>query len=45
MVIVVQEKHSHRKGCVFFSVHISSDDGKDDEDDEFLKWYRVLNQF
>ena len=25
MVIDMQEKHSHRKGCVLFVVHISND--------------------
>lgn len=36
MVTVMQAKYSHRKGCVFFAVHISSDKGKDVEDVEVL---------
>ena len=33
------------KGCVLFGVHISSDKGKDVEDDDLLKRYHVLHQF
>lgn len=33
MVTAMQAKHSCRKVCVFFIVHISSDKGKDVEDD------------
>jgi len=42
MVIVMQAKCSCRKGCVLFAVHVSSDKGKDVEDDVVLKWYFVL---
>jgi len=42
MVTNMQEKHSRRKGCALFVVHISSDKGKDVEDDEVLKRYIVL---
>jgi len=34
-----------KKGCVLFSVHISSDKGKEDEDATLLKRYPVLQQF
>jgi len=42
MVIAMQENHSHRKGCVLFVVHISSDKGKDVEDAEVFKRYLIL---
>ena len=38
----LKAKYSSRKGCVYFAVHISSDKGKDVEDDEFLKRYLIL---
>jgi len=37
MVIVMQAKRSHRKGCVLFAVHISSDKGKEVEDADFFE--------
>ena len=37
MVIAMQEKHTCKKGCVFFAVHASSNKGKDVEDVEVLK--------
>jgi len=45
MVIVMQTKHCHKKGCLFFAVHVSSDKGKEDEDDEVLRKCHVLRQF
>ena len=36
MVTTMQAKRSHRKGCVLFVVHISSDKGKEVEDTNFL---------
>lgn len=42
MVTIMQAKHNCRKGCVLFAVHVSSDKGKDVEDDEVLKRYHVL---
>ena len=41
----MQVKRSHRKGCVLFSVHISSDKGKDVEDAKVLRRYPILQQF
>ncbi len=42
MVITMQPKCNCRKGCVLFAVHISSDKGKDVEDEESMKKYHVL---
>jgi len=42
MVTVMQEKHSRRKGCMLFAVHISSDKGKEVEDADVLSMYLVL---
>ena len=42
MVIAMQEKHSHRKGCVLFIVHISSDKGKEVDDVDVLSRYPFL---
>ena len=42
MVTSMQAKHSRRKGCVLFVVHISSDKGKDVEDVEVIKRYSIL---
>jgi len=44
-VIVMQEKHSHRKGCTLFAVHIYSDKGKEVEDEDVLRRYLVLYHF
>lgn len=44
MVTSMQAKCSHRKGCVLFVVHTSSDKGKDIEDEKILR-YPVLQQF
>jgi len=45
MVTTMQEKHSCRKGCVLFGVHVSSDKGKHVEDAKVLKMYFVLHHF
>lgn len=45
MVKVMQAKHIRRKGCVLFSVHISSDKFKEVEDVDFLRRYPVLQHF
>ena len=45
MVTAMQAKHSRGKGCVLFVVHISSDKGKDVEDENLLKRYPILHQF
>ena len=45
MVTTMQTKCSHRKGCVLFTMHISSDKGKDVEDAEVLSSYLILQQF
>ena len=45
MVTNMQEKSSHRKRCVLFVVHISSDKGREDEDVEILNMYPILQQF
>ena len=37
MVTAMQENHSGGKGSVLFTMHISSDKGKEDDDDEVLK--------
>jgi len=42
MVASMQAKHSCQKGCILFAMHISSDKGKDIEDDEVLNKYLVL---
>ena len=42
MVTTMQVKHSHRRGCELFVVHTSNDKGKDDEDDEILRRYPIL---
>jgi len=42
IVTAMKEKRSHRKGCVSFTVHISSDRGKEDEDAEVLRRYSIL---
>ena len=42
MVTDMEEKRSHRKACVLFTVHISSDKWKGDEDDEVLKRYLIF---
>jgi len=36
MVTAIQAKSGHRKGCVLFIVHISSDKGKEVEDVDVL---------
>ena len=45
MVTIMQAKCSHRKGCMLFVVHISSDKGKEVEDMVVLRRYPVLQQF
>jgi len=45
MVIAMNAKCGHRKGCVFFVVHVSSDKGKDVEDAEVLNRYLFLQKF
>ncbi len=42
MVTVMQAKHSRRKGCKLFAVHIYSDKGKEVEDIDVLSRYPVL---
>ena len=42
MVTIMQEKHSRRKGCKLFVMHISSDKGKEVEDAYVLRRYPVL---
>jgi len=42
MVTTMQAKHSHRKGWKLFSVHVSSDKGKEVEDEDVLNMYLVL---
>jgi len=37
-----QEKPCHRKGCMLFVVHISSDKGKEVEDIDVLIRYPIL---
>ena len=41
----MQAKCSCRKGCKLFVVHISSDKGKEVEDEDVLNRYPVLQQF
>lgn len=41
MVIAMQEKCSQRKGCKLFTVHISSDKGKEVEDIDVLNKYHL----
>lgn len=43
MVIAMQEKCSHKKGCVLFSLHISGDKSKEVEDVDILRRYPVLH--
>eukprot|EP00253_Pinus_taeda_P016944 PITA_16944 len=45
MVTVMQAKHSHRKWCMLFAVHISNDKGKEVEDADVLRRYLVLQYF
>eukprot|EP00253_Pinus_taeda_P020658 PITA_20658 len=45
MVISMQEKRSHKKGCKLFVDHISSDKGKEVEDVDVLNKYPVFQQF
>ena len=45
MATAMQAKHSRRKGCVMFAVHISSDKGKEVEDLDVLSRQLVLQQF
>ena len=45
MVTTIQANCSSMKGCVLFSVHISSDKCKDVEDEEIFKRYPFLQQF
>jgi len=42
MVTAMQAKHSRRKGCKLFVVHISSDKGKEVEDPDVLSRYSDL---
>jgi len=42
MVTTMKEKFSHRKGCKFFVVYISSDKDKEVEDADVLSRYPVL---
>jgi len=39
MVTPMQEKHSHRKGCMLLVVHISSEKGKEVEDVKFTSMF------
>ena len=45
MVTTMHTKHSHKKCCVMFTVHISSDKVKEVEDADVLRRHRVLLQF
>ena len=45
MVTNMQTKHSYKKGCVMFVVHISNDRGKEVEDANVLSRYPILQQF
>lgn len=45
MATTMQAKRSHKKGCKLFIVHISSDNGKEFEDENVLNKYLVLQQF
>eukprot|EP00253_Pinus_taeda_P013192 PITA_13192 len=45
MVTSMQAKHSCRKVCVLFAMHISSEKGKEDEDAKVHSRYPVLHQF
>lgn len=38
----MQEKHSHKKGCVLFVMHISREKGKKVEDADVLSRYPAL---
>lgn len=42
MVTSMQAKHSHRKGCLLYTLHISSGKGLDDDDGEVLRRYTIL---
>jgi len=45
MVTIMKENHSHRKGCVLFASHISSDKVNEVEGAEVLRRYSFLQQF
>ena len=45
MVTTMQAKHSRRKGCVLFEVHISSEKGNEVVDVDVLRRYPDLQQF
>lgn len=45
MVLAMQANWNSRKGCLLFEVHISSDKGKEVEDEEVVKTYLFLHQF
>ena len=38
----MQENRSRRKGCMLFEVNISSDKGKEVEDEDLLNRYPIL---
>ena len=45
MVTTTQAKRICRKGCKLFAIHISSDKGKEVEDEDVLNKYPILQQF
>ena len=45
MVTIMQAKHSCKKGCVMFVLHISSVKGKEVEDADVLNRYPMLQKF
>jgi len=45
LVTTLQDKHSHREGCLLFAVHAFSDEMKDVQDEEVLKKYFILHNF
>jgi len=45
MVTTIPEKCNHMKGCLLFPMHVSSNKGKDVEDEEVLNNYVALQQF
>ena len=42
MVIAMQEKCIHKKGCKLFAMHISSDKGNEAKDANVLRRYPVI---
>ena len=45
MVTAMQAKRNHWKGCVLFAMHISSEKGKEVDNENVLRRYPILQWF